>query len=87
MTTRRYQLSLNRQQDMLLPVRAIDAYVDTLDLAALGFNHSHAVICSEQPPFNPAAMLKLYLIPIRPRKRWLSLSIRRNPEPLWSTAS
>ncbi len=44
MTLRRYQQTLNRQQDMLLPprvedyvsqnntVRAIDAYVNTLDL-------------------------------------------------------
>ena len=47
MTLRRYQQTLNRQQDMLLPpriedyvsqhntVRAIDAYVNTLDLQQL----------------------------------------------------
>ena len=49
MSSRRYQPVLNRQQELLLPpcvdeyvspnnpVRAIDAYVDTLDLQALGF--------------------------------------------------
>ncbi len=73
MTTRRYQTNLNRQQEMLLPsrvedyvsqnntVRAIDAYVNTLDLNALEFQHTETVITSGQPPFNPAALLKLYL--------------------------
>jgi transposase len=98
MTTRRYQLTLNRQQDMLLPmrvedfvsennsVRAIDAYVDTLDLAALGFTHSHAVIRSGQPPFNPAAMLKLYLygyVQHLNSSRKLERETHRNLEVIW----
>jgi len=49
MPARRYQLALNRQQQMLLPsnieeyvsennlVRAIDAYVNTLNLQDMGF--------------------------------------------------
>jgi hypothetical protein len=49
MSLRRYQPTLNRQQDMRLPVRvedyvsenntirAIDAYVNIMDLGALGF--------------------------------------------------
>ncbi len=73
MNTRRYQASLNRQQDMLLPprvedyvhqnntVRAIDAYVNTLDLQTLGFKHTQVIQCSGQPAYNPASLLKLYL--------------------------
>lgn len=73
MSSRRYQPTLNRQQDMLLPpcvddyvnqnntVRAIDAYVNTLDLQVFGFKHAQFVMSSGQPPYNPAALLKLYL--------------------------
>lgn len=73
MTSRRYQTTLNRQQDMLLPprieeyvsqnnpVRVIDAYVSTLDLHELGFNHTQPMKTAGQPPFDPAALLKLYL--------------------------
>lgn len=73
MSSRRYQQTLNRQQEMLLPcrveeyvskhntVRAIDAYVDTLNLQGLDFKHSQAVISSGQPPYNPMVFLKLYL--------------------------
>jgi transposase len=73
MTARRYQQTLNRQQEMLLPsrideyvsqnntVRAIDAYVNTLNLQALDFKHSAVVLTAGQPPYNPAALLKLYL--------------------------
>lgn len=73
MSSRRYQPVLNRQQEMLLtpcvdeyvsrnnPVRAIDAYVDTLDLQALGFANSQPVMSAGQPAYNPSALLKLYL--------------------------
>lgn len=73
MSVRRYQPSLNRYQNMILPprvedyvhqnnaVRAIDAYVDTLDLQALDFKHTHARQSSGQPAYDPAALLKLYL--------------------------
>lgn len=73
MSVRRYQSSLNRYQNMLLPprvedyvhqnntVRAIDAYVNTLDLQALDFKHTHATQSSGQPAYDPAALLKLYL--------------------------
>jgi predicted ester cyclase len=56
MSFRHYQPSLNRQQEMLLPprvdeyvnqnntVRAIDAYVNTLDLQELRFKHSQVGI-------------------------------------------
>ena len=43
------------------PVRAIDAYVDTLDLQALGFKNTQPLISAGQPAYDPAALLKLYL--------------------------
>lgn len=73
MALRRYQQTLNRQQDMLLPprvedyvsqnntVRAIDAYVNTLDLQQLDFKNTQFVIGSGQPAYDPAGLLKLYL--------------------------
>ena len=73
LSTRRYQKILNRHQEMLLPsrvedyvsennpVRAIDAYVDTLDLEALGFQHAANKTMMRQPAYDPAALLKLYL--------------------------
>jgi len=98
MTTRRYQSSFNRQQEMLLPsrvedyvsqnntVRAIDAYVNTLDLKDLAFQHTETIITSGQPPFNPAALLKLYLYGylqgIRSSRK-LESETRRNLEVMW----
>ncbi len=73
MTIRRYQTPLNRQQEMLLParvdeyvgknnmVRAVDACVSTLDMEDLGFQHTQSGIMAGQPPYNPLALLKLYL--------------------------
>lgn len=74
MTSRRYQKTLNRHQAMLLPlrveefvsennsVRAIDAYVNTLNLQSLGVKYAQAVVSQAgQPPYAPQAMLKLYL--------------------------
>ncbi len=73
MALRRYQQTLNRQQDMLLPprvedyvsqnntVRAIDAYVNTLDLHQLEFKHTQSIINAGQPAYDPGALLKLYL--------------------------
>ena len=42
-------------------VRAIDAYVATLNLQELGFTNTQPVLQAGQPPYNPAALLKLYL--------------------------
>jgi transposase len=73
MSSRRYQQTLNRQQEMLLParveeyvsqiniVRAIDAYVNTLDIYDLGFKNAQPVMKAGQPPYNPSVPLKLYL--------------------------
>lgn len=73
MNKRRYKKTKNREQGMLFPpsideyvgenntVRAIDAYVDGLDLETLGFKTSKQIITSGQPAYDPAALLKLYL--------------------------
>ena len=98
MNTRRYQLTLNRHQDMILPervedyvsptntVRAIDAYVGTLNLATLGYKHSQFVAATGQPAFNPAVLLKLYLYGYMQRinsSRKLEREARRNLELMW----
>ena len=68
---RRYKEGMDRQEEARLPprlddyvgadnpVRAIDAYVDTLDLRALGFDRT-APNRTEAgpPPFPPSALLK-----------------------------
>jgi len=73
MNKRRYKTTKNRDQSLLFPasideyvgenntVRAIDAYVDSLDLEILGFKTSKQIITSGQPAYDPAALLKLYL--------------------------
>ena len=73
MVQRRYQKVHSRSQAMLLPeclddyvsehnsVRSIDAFVDTLDVQELGFEHAQANSGTGQPAFDPALLLKLYL--------------------------
>ena len=98
MPSRRYQKTLNRQQEMLLPVRveefvsennsvrAIDAYVNTLDIQSLGVNYAQGVTQAGQPPYNPQAMLKLYLYGylqgIRSSRK-LESETHRNLEVIW----
>lgn len=43
------------------PVRAIEAYVGSLDLAALGLRHTDEGVGAGQPPYHPADLLKLYI--------------------------
>lgn len=62
MNQRRYKPTLDRARALLLPervegyvgenhqVRALDAYVDTLDLASLGFEHTESGTIVGQPP-------------------------------------
>jgi transposase len=42
------------------PVRVIEAYVDELDLAALGFDGTHPA-GTGRPRYHPATLLKIYL--------------------------
>jgi transposase len=73
MTNRIFKTGQNRDQGSFLPprmddyvaadnpVRAIEAYVNALDLAALGFRHAEGDGGAGQPPYDPADLLKLYL--------------------------
>ncbi|MBS4098586.1 MAG: IS1182 family transposase [Sulfuricella sp.] len=99
MTTRRYKTGLDRREQMVLPpclddyicadnlARAIDAYVEGCDLAALGFTHTLAPKHGAgQPAFDPADLLKLYLYGYLHRvrsSRRLEAEARRNLECIW----
>lgn len=98
MSERRYKAVLNRNEVLLLParvedyvseqndVRAIDAYVNTLDLTELKFKHTHFNTGSGQPPYNPGSLLKLYLYgyqySIRSSRK-LERETQRNMEVIW----
>ena len=102
MTSRRYKAVTNRGQITLLPpsiedyvqetnpVRAIDAYVNTLDLSKQGFQNASGGICAGQPAYPPEALLKLYLYgyinKVRSSRR-LERETYRNLEVIWLTES
>lgn len=68
------------------PVRAIAAYVDTLDLEALGFRHAGGGRGVGQPAYAPGDLLKLYLYGYQNRvhsSRRLEAECRRNLEVMW----
>ena len=69
------------------PVRFLDAFVGGLDLHALGFDRA---ICADtgRPPYDPAALLKLYLYGYLHRvrsSRLLEAESHRNVEVIWLT--
>ncbi len=65
------------------PVRAIDAYVETLDVVKLGFRVPGSDGGAGQPPYHPKDLMKLYLYGyqhgIRSSRR-LAREARRNVE-------
>lgn len=69
------------------PVRVVDAFVDALDLAALGF---HGVVPEEtgRPSYHPATILKIYIYgylnPVQ-SSRGLERECHRNLELIWLT--
>ena len=89
---------VDRQQAMVLPeclddyvnennpVRAIDAFVDLLDLAVLGFNAEPAA--TGRPGYHPGLMLRIYLngylTQIQSSRR-LERECGRNLELIWLT--
>jgi transposase len=93
-----YKTRACRQQILLMPARiddyvgadnaarAIEAYVEVLDLAKLGFRHAARVVVAGQPPYDPADLLKLYLYgylnQIRSSRR-LEREAGRNIELMW----
>ena len=96
--TRRYKAGLQREQGQLLPmrvedyvsadnpVRALDAYVESLDLHALGVANTAGGVSAGQPAYPPAALLKLYLygylMRVRSSRR-LAAECYRNLEVMW----
>lgn len=67
-------------------MRALDAYVDSLDLQELGFTHTSAGVTPGQPPYPPAALLKLYLYGYLQRvrsSRRLEQECYRNLKVIW----
>ena len=98
MPERRYREVQSRSQFALLPpsmddyvsednpVRAIEAFIDTLDLEALGFGHAEAYRGAGQPAYDPGLLLKLYLYGYQHRvrsSRRLEAETRRNLEVIW----
>jgi transposase len=67
------------------PVRVVDAFVDSLDLKALGFARVTAE-ATGRPPYDPGDLLKLYIYgylnQLRSSRR-LEREARRNIEVLW----
>ena len=67
------------------PVRFVDAFVEELDLAKLGFARAQAA-STGRPPYNPADLLKLYLYGYLQRirsSRRLEAEASRNLELIW----
>ena len=98
MTNRTFKIGLCREQASFLPpavddyvgpnnpVRAIEAYVCSLDLAGLGFRHADGAGGVGQPPYDPADLLKLYLYGYLNRvrsTRRLEREAGRNVEVMW----
>jgi transposase len=92
-----YRCGVSREQTMLLPdsvedyvgaenpVRVIDAFVEGLDLPALGFE-LEATERPGAPGYDPKALLKLYLYGYLNRiraSRELEKATRRNLEVIW----
>ena len=67
------------------PVRAVDAFVDALDLADIGFSDAAA---TGRPGYHPAVLLKIYVYGYLNRiqsSRRLELETGRNVEMMWLT--
>jgi transposase len=92
-----HRTGLDRKQTLLFPeslddyvspenpVRFLDAFVGSLDLQALGFARA---LCADtgRPPYDPAALLKLYLYGYLHRvrsSRLLEAECHRNVEVIW----
>ena len=97
MTSMKHRRGLDRSQTLMFPerledyvgaenpVRFLDAFVGQLDLGALGFAKAQ-VAATGRPPYDPAALLKLYLYgylhPIR-SSRLREAECQRNVEVIW----
>jgi transposase len=101
MTRRRYKQGIDRAQSYLLPprvedyvgednpVRAIESYVESLNLVEKGFKHADGAMTVGQPAYDPRMHLKLYLYGYLHRvrsSRRLEAECRRNLEVIWLVA-
>lgn len=92
-----HQRGLDRNQSLMFPerledyvgpenpVRFLDAFVGSLDLHVLGFAKAQ-VAATGRPPYDPAALLKLYLYGYLHRirsSRQLEAECHRNVEVIW----
>jgi transposase len=95
----KHRVGLDRSQTLLFPesleeyvakenpVRFLDAFIAGEDLAALGFTNAHCATTG-RPPYDPAALLKLYLYGYLHRirsSRRLEAECHRNVELIWLT--
>ena len=102
MSRRQYKTGVNRDQAQLLPVRvedyvsqtnvvrAIDAYVATLDLSELSFSKTDIRSSRGQPAYEPGMLLKLYLYGYQQgirSSRKLEQETHRNLEVIWLMSS
>ena len=77
--------TLDEYVDENNPVRFIDAFVDSLDLVALGLKHS-VPAGTGRPPYNPGDILKLYIygyLNSLRSSRKLEQETYRNMEVIW----
>ena len=69
------------------PVRAVDAFVDELDLAKLGFEGAEPA-ATGRPAYHPGTLLKIYVygyLNRLPSSRRLERETQRNLELIWLT--
>ncbi len=98
MKKRHHKQGIHRQQGFLLPpsideyvgrdnpVRAIDCYVESLDLEQMGFKNAGGELTAGQPAYHPKMLLKLYLYGYINRvrsSRRLAVECQRNLEVIW----
>jgi transposase len=95
-----YKQGLNRKQQLMFPpsldelveednmVRAIEAYINTLDISKLNIKTKKNLIKDGQPAFHPKLLLKIYIYgylnKIRSSRK-LEQEINRNIEMIWLT--
>ena len=95
-----YKQGLNRKQQLMFPpsldelvdenniVRAIEEYVNVLDISQLKISTKKSLIKDGQPAFHPKLLLKIYIYgylnKIRSSRK-LELEINRNIEMMWLT--
>ena len=96
-----YKQELNRKQQLLFPpsideyvskdnqVRAIEDYVELLDMVKIGFTKSALNSSDRQPAYHPGLLLKIYIYgylnKIRSSRK-LETEIKRNIEMMWLCA-